>query len=119
MAGLAAPIVASNLLGWAAGFANVYMLSRLGAETVAGLGMATQIVMMLMILVFGITSGTMALVARARGAADAGPASHILRQSLLLALLQSTAYVLAGVSLPPLLMRALGAGGGAAEAGHR
>ncbi|HEX2078074.1 MAG TPA: MATE family efflux transporter [Longimicrobium sp.] len=117
MAALAAPIVASNLLGWAAGFANVYMLSRLGVETVAGLGMATQIVMMTLILVFGITTGTMALVARARGAGDAAAASHILRQSLLLALLQSMVIAVAGVALAPWLLRALGAEGAAAQAG--
>ena len=117
MAALAAPIVASNLLMWVSGFASMYMLSRLGAETVAGLGMANQIVMMVVILVFGITTGTMALVARARGAGDAAAASHILRQSLLLALLQSTVLGLAGVALAPWLLRALGAEGAAAQAG--
>lgn len=114
---LAAPIVASNLLSWVAGFASVFMLSRLGAEAVAGLGMANQIVMMVAILVFGITTGTMALVARARGAGDAAAASHILRQSLLLALLQSTVIGLAGAAMAPWLLGALGAEGAAAEAG--
>jgi putative MATE family efflux protein len=114
---LAAPIVASNLLGWASGFANVYMLSRLGAETLAGLGMANQIVMMLVIVVFGITTGTMTLVARARGAGDAAAASHILRQSLLLALLQSTVIGVVGALLAPWLLRALGAEGAAVQAG--
>jgi putative MATE family efflux protein len=105
------------LLGWAAGFASVYMLSRLGAETVAGLGMANQIMMMTLILVFGISTGTMALVARAHGAGDAAAASHILRQSLLLALLQSTVIGLVGIALAPWLLRALGAEGVAAHAG--
>lgn len=93
------------------------MLSRLGAEVVAGLGIANPIAMMVMILVFGITTGTMALAARARGAGDAAAASHILRQSLLLALLQSTAIGLAGAALAPWIVRALGAEGGAAQAG--
>lgn len=114
---LAAPIVATNLLGWVSGFANVYMLSQLGAATVAGLGMANQIVVMMVILVFGITTGTMALVARARGAGDAAAASHILRQSLLLALLQATALGLAGAAVAPWLLHALGAEGAAAQAG--
>jgi putative MATE family efflux protein len=117
VAALAAPIAGSNLLTWVAGFANVYMLSRLGPEAVAGLGMANPIAMMVMILVFGITTGTMALVARARGAGDAAAASHILRQSLLLALLQSTVLGLAGAALAPWVLRALGAEGGAAQAG--
>lgn len=117
MASLAAPIVASHLLAWAAGFANVYMLSRLGAETVAGLGMANQIAMMVGILVFGITTGTMALVARARGAGDEAAASHILRQSLLLALLHSTVIGLAGAALAPWMLRTLGAEGAVAQAG--
>ena len=93
------------------------MLSRLGAETVAGLGMANQIALMVVILVFGITTGTMALVARARGAGDAAAESHILRQSLLLALLQSTAIGLAGAALAPWMLRALGAEGAVAQAG--
>ena len=117
VATLAAPIVASNLLMWLSGFAGMYMLSRLGPETLAGLGMANQIVMMVVILVLGITTGTMALVARARGAGDAAAASHILRQSLLLALLQSVVIGLAGIALAPWLLRGLGAEGAAAEAG--
>lgn len=117
VAALAAPIAASNLLTWAAGFANVYMLSRLGAETVAGLGMANQIALMLVILVFGITTGTMALVARAHGAGDAAAASHILRQSLLLAVIQSAVLGLAGAALAPWMLRALGAEGAVAQAG--
>ena len=102
---------------WVSAFASMYMLSRLGAETVAGLGMANQIVMMVLILVLGVTTGTMALVARARGAGDAAAASHILRQSLLLALLQSTVIGLAGIALAPWLLAALGAEGAAAQAG--
>jgi putative MATE family efflux protein len=117
VAALAAPIAASNLLTWAAGFANVYMLSRLGAETLAGMGMANQISMMVVILVFGITTGTMALVARARGARDAAAASHVLRQSLVLALLQSMVIGVAGAALAPWLLRAMGAQGAAAHAG--
>lgn len=117
VAALAAPIVVSNLLTWAAGFANVYMMSRLGAESVAGLGMANQVVMMVVILVFGITTGTMALVARARGAGDAAGASHVLRQSLMLAAVQSTVIGAAGAALAPWLMAVLGAQGAVAEAG--
>jgi putative MATE family efflux protein len=117
IAALATPIVTSNLLGWAAGLANVYMLSRLGAETVAGLGMANQIVMMMVIAAFGITTGTTTLVARARGAGDGAAASHILRQSLILAVVQSTVLGLSGAALAPWLMQALGAEGVAAEAG--
>jgi Na+-driven multidrug efflux pump len=66
------------MLGWAAGFANVYMLSRLGAEIVAGMGMANQIVMMVVIAAFGITTGTTTLVARARGAWGGGGWSAVL-----------------------------------------
>lgn len=47
----------------------------------------------------------------------AAAASHILRRSLLLALLQSTVVGLAGVALAPWLLRALGAQGAAAQAG--
>lgn len=107
----------SMMLGWASGFASVYMLSRLGAETLAGLGMANQISATMVILVFGITTGTMALVARARGARDMKTASHILRQSLLLALLQSVVIGAVGFALAPWLLHALGAEGAAAQAG--
>jgi putative MATE family efflux protein len=117
VASLATPIVVSMLLGWASGFASVYMLAKLGADILAGLGMANQISMMMLILVFGITTGTMALVARARGARDASMASHILRQSLLLALVQSAVIGLLGFVSAPWLMRALGAEGVSADAG--
>ncbi|HEY0014876.1 MAG TPA: MATE family efflux transporter [Longimicrobium sp.] len=79
--------------------------------------MANQIAMVVVILVFGITTGTMALVARARGAGNAAAASQILRQSLLLAPLQSTVIGPAGAALAPWLLRALGADGAVAQAG--
>ena len=106
---LGTPIILSNLLVWAVGFADVLMVSRLGEAALAGLGMATQVFFLVVIFILAITTGTMALVARFVGAGDPAAASHVFRQSLLLAVAQSLAMSVIGIAVAPSLMRVLGA----------
>jgi putative MATE family efflux protein len=106
---LGTPIVLSNLLAWAVGFADVLMVSRLGEAALAGLGMAVQIFFLVVIFILAVTTGTMALVARFRGAQDDTSASHVFRQSLLLAGAQSLGMSAVGIALAPTLLGLLGA----------
>jgi putative MATE family efflux protein len=106
---LGAPIVLSNMLAWAVGFADVLMISRLGEAALAGLGMAVQVFFLVVIFILAVTTGTMALVARFRGARDDASASHVFRQSLLLAGTQSVLMSVVGILLAPTLLRVLGA----------
>jgi len=106
---LGTPIVISNLLAWAVGFADVLMISSLGQASLAGLGMAVQIFFLVVVVVLAVTTGTMALVARFVGARDPASASHVFRQSILLAVAQSVVMAVVGIALAPTLMRLLGA----------
>jgi putative MATE family efflux protein len=106
---LASPIVLSNLLAWTVGFTDVLMVSRLGEAELAGLGMANQIFFLVVVLILAVTTGTMALVARFIGAGDMAGAAHAVRQSILLAGLQSVLIGGAGILVTPWLLRGLGA----------
>jgi putative MATE family efflux protein len=106
---LGTPIVLSNLLAWAVGFADVLMISRLGEAALAGLGMAVQVFFLVVVVILAVTTGTMALVARFVGARDPATASHVFRQSILLAVVQSLLMGIAGIIVAPTLMRLLGA----------
>ena len=106
---LGTPIVLSNLLTWAVGFTDIYMVSRLGETELAGLGMATQIFFLVVVLILAVTTGTMALVARFSGAGDAAMTSHVIRQSLLLSVAQAAVIGVAGLLVAPTLFRLLGA----------
>jgi putative MATE family efflux protein len=106
---LGSPIVLSNLLAWAVGFADVLMVSRLGETSLAGLGMAVQVFFLVVVVVLAVTTGTMALVARFMGARDPAMASHVFRQSILLAVAQSVLMAAVGIAIAPTLMRVLGA----------
>jgi putative MATE family efflux protein len=114
---LGTPIVLANLLTWAVGFADVFMVSRLGEAALAGLGMANQIFFLVVIFILAVTTGTMALVARAVGARDPAMVSHVFRQSVLLAGGQALLIGGIGIIVTPTLFRLLGATPEVAAAG--
>jgi len=106
---LGTPIVLSNLLAWAVGFSDVLMISRLGEAALAGLGMAVQVFFLVVVVILAVTTGTMALVARFVGAREPAMASHVFRQSIILAAVGSAIMGVAGILVAPMLMRMLGA----------
>ncbi len=114
---LGTPIVLANLLTWAVGFTDVLMVSRLGEAALAGLGMANQIFFLVVIFILAVTTGTMALVARAVGARDEAMVSHVFRQSVLLAAGQAVLIGGLGILIAPTLLRLLGATPEVAAAG--
>ncbi|MDJ0866199.1 MAG: MATE family efflux transporter [Myxococcota bacterium] len=67
------------------GFVNMLIVSGLGTEAVAAVGVASQVHFVLFAVLAAVTTGTVALVARATGARDADDADRVLRLSLLLA----------------------------------
>lgn len=83
----------------------------------AALGFASQVVFLLMVVMMGLTVGTVAFVARAHGAGDRDRARHVLRQSTVLTVWVSAAVALAGNALAGPLLRALGASDAAVAAG--
>lgn len=81
---LAYPVTLSYFLQTLVGFADIYMVGHLGAEAIAAVGIARQIVMVISVLIVTITSGSMALVANYTGANSPSDVSKVARQSLTL-----------------------------------
>lgn len=108
---LSLPIIGVNLLNVMALAIDTAMIGRLdGAETLlAALGFAAQVVFLLMVLMMGLTIGTVAMVARAHGAGDRDRVNHVLLQSTTLTVLVGMLVAGGGNLLAPQILRLLGA----------
>jgi putative MATE family efflux protein len=82
---LAWPAFAENLLQTALGMVALMLVGRLGAETIAAVGLANQIFFVTVVVLMGWSIGTTALIARLTGAGDTTAAGGAARQSLILA----------------------------------
>jgi MATE family multidrug resistance protein len=108
---LAWPIIGLNILQVLALAVDTAMVGRSGnAEaSLIGLGYASQLMFLLMMAMIGLTVGTVASMARARGRGDLDSAQHIFHQSLQLTILLGLGVAVVGniVAIP--LLRMLGA----------
>jgi putative MATE family efflux protein len=76
------------------GFVDMLFVAQLGTESVAGVGVGSQVHFVAFSLISVVTTGTVALVARAIGAGDEAEADGVLQSSLLLAVLVGGALLL-------------------------
>ena len=81
------PSMTSFALHAVVGFVDMLFVAQLGGEKVAGVGLAGQVWMLSFALIGGVTTGTVALVARSTGAGDFAEASRVTRVSLVLTVL--------------------------------
>ncbi len=80
---LAWPAILTNLLQSAVGFVGAAVVSRqLGTAAIAATGVGGRIFFMQQVVLMAVTTGTMALVARAWGAGDRPEAERVTRTSL-------------------------------------
>jgi multidrug resistance protein, MATE family len=116
---LSVPVVGLNFLAVLTLAVDTAMCGRLPDADVAltALGFAIHIVFLLMVVMMGVTVGTVALVSRAFGAGDAGRVNHLLAQSTQLAILVGVAVAIAGNLLAEPGLRGLGATDAATETG--
>ena len=101
---LAWPVIVSNFLQVLAVTIDLVMVGRIGVTEVAAVGVAGNIVFFTFTVMIGITSGTIALVARAFGAKNKREADHFLTQSLVAGILLSLPIMLIGILIPHLLV---------------
>jgi len=108
---LALPVIGLNVLQVLALAVDTAMVGRLtSAETaLTGMSFATQLSFLLMVLMIGLTVGSVAFVARAHGARDPDRVDHIVAQSATLAVGLGLAVALIGNLLAVPLLTALGA----------
>jgi putative MATE family efflux protein len=106
---LAYPVVLANLLQATVGIIDIWMVSRLGTEATAAVGMSRQLVMIVIISIAGLAVGARAMVAQFTGAMRAHMVSRVTAQSILATFFVSVAISAAGVVLAPVLLYLVGA----------
>jgi len=95
---LAMPIVGLNVLSVVTLAVDTAMCGRLvdAEEALTALGFAGQLIFLLMVVMLGLTVGTVAFIARAHGAGGTERINHVLHQSILLTYVVSIAVAIVG-----------------------
>ena len=104
------PIVVANLLQTMVGIVDTMMVGFLGPQALAAVGMARFILMMVLVLVLAVSTGSQALVARYTGAKAEDKVTRVVNQTLVLSVLFSIILSTLGLILSPFLLGILGAG---------
>ena len=108
---LAWPSVITMLLQTANGLVDIAFVGRLSADALSGVGLAGQIMMILMSISTAVSVGTTALVARFVGGNRRKEAEEAVRQSILLSLAISVISGLSAFLVGPWLIREMGGTG--------
>ena len=118
LARLALPVIGLNVLNVLALAVDTAMVARLDAPEAAltGLGFGTQFLFILMVLMIGLSVGSVAIVARAYGAGDLQRVNEQLAQSTLLTIILGLGAGFAGRALAPYYLDVVAAQGPAREA---
>ncbi len=104
-AAITAPIALQNFMDAAVGSADVIMLSFVSQAALAASSLAGQVMFVLQMLLFGISSGASVLAAQYWGKGDHRAVERVMGLSLRVTLLISTAFSLAALCVPQLIMR--------------
>ena len=106
---LAWPAILANISSTLVNLVDMIMVGQLGSLAIASVGLGGQFSWFMMPLMFAISTGTLALVARFIGAKDFEKADLVLEQSVYLAFLMSIPVMLVGVFLGDDALRLMGA----------
>jgi putative MATE family efflux protein len=98
------PMIINEFLWGMGSIIDMVWVGRLGSDSIAGVGVAGIIVMLLMSSLFGLTTGTAALVARAVGAGDTEGANHAAQQSYIIGSVYAITLSILGIILAEPLM---------------
>lgn len=114
---LAWPSLITMLLQTANGLVDALFVGRLGADALGAVGLASQVMMILLSISMAVGVGSTALVARFVGAKEPENAEHAARQSFLLAIAGSVVVGAPAYLAGPMLMSAMGGSGEALRLG--
>src|SRR5205807_9536888 len=106
---MAWPAIVENALHTLLGIVDTILVARLGTEAIAGVGAGVQWVFLFFSVLFGLSIGSVVLVARAIGAGDPAAANRAARQSLVLAAAIGLAFTVLGNLFAVPAMEVLGA----------
>jgi putative MATE family efflux protein len=106
---LAYPVVLANLLQATVGIVDIWMVSRLGTESTAAVGMSRQLIMAVLLSAAGLAVGSQTMVAQFSGARKPQMMTRVAAQSIVVMLIAASATSLLGVLTSPLLLQVMGA----------
>lgn len=106
---LSAPMLVTALLQNAQSLIDLFWVGRMGPTAVAAVSMSGTVLMLLNPMLMGLSTGTVALVARSVGAGDRLSASAAAGQSLFLSLVVGWVSAVAGWGLAEPALRIMGA----------
>lgn len=106
---LAVPMVLEMLMQSIFELADIFFVSRLGADAVAAVGITASLLIFVFAAGIGLSMGTTAMVARRMGEKDPEAASATAFQAILIAVGFSIPVALAGIVFAPDLLRMMGA----------
>jgi len=117
LAGLATPMLVTAVLQNLQSLIDLYWVGRLGAQAVASVAISGTVLMVLFPLLMGVSTGTLAHVARAVGGGRGDDASRAAAQSLTLALVLGLITGAIGWHFSDSMLRLLGASEGVTRVG--
>ncbi len=105
---LATPMMFGNILQTVFNIVDIIWVGKLGGAAIAAVAMSGTILMVIMTLIIGIATGTIAMVARFTGAGDGKKANEVAMQSLILSFIASSLLAAAGFGLAEGMLKLLG-----------
>jgi putative MATE family efflux protein len=105
MLAIALPVAFQQLITASLNMIDVLMVGQLGETSVAALGLANQIFFLLILFLFGVTSGMSIFTAQYWGKGDVENIRKVLGICLAIAVFVATAFTLAATLIPQTLMR--------------
>jgi putative MATE family efflux protein len=105
MLALAIPVAFQQFITASLSMIDVLMVGQLGETSVAALGLANQIFFLLILFLFGVTSGMAIFTAQYWGKGDVESIHKVLGICLTMAILVAAAFTLAATLMPQNLMR--------------
>jgi putative MATE family efflux protein len=106
---LAYPVVLANLLQATVGIIDIWMVSRLGTQSTAAVGMSRQLIYVALISTAGLVVGNRTMVAQFTGARRPDMVTRVAAQSIVVMFLASLATSLMGILLGPPMLLVVGA----------
>ena len=104
MLGLALPIAFQQLITASLNMVDVLMVGQLGEASIAALGLANQVFFLLILFLFGVTSGMAIFTAQYWGQGDVESIRKVLGISLMVALGVGLLFMLAATLIPGTIM---------------
>jgi putative MATE family efflux protein len=104
MLAIAVPVAFQQLISASLNMVDVLMVGQLGESAIAALGLANQLFFLLILFLFGVTSGMAIFTAQFWGKGDVESIRHVLGISLAVSLLVGALFTLVAIFIPETVM---------------